>query len=92
MSDLGLLSFYLGIEVWHLPSPDHLRQAHRRVGQAHRLQPSLHSHGKEVELSRDSTTKEVNATQYQCIMGSLRYLVHTRQDLAFVVGYISRFM
>jgi hypothetical protein len=37
-------------------------------------------------------TKEVDATQYQCIVGSLLYLVHTRQDLAFVVGYISRFM
>jgi hypothetical protein len=25
-------------------------------------------------------------------VGSIRYLIHTRSDLAFVVGYVSRFM
>ena len=29
---------------------------------------------------------------YRSIMGSLRYLVHTRPDLAYSVGYVSRFM
>jgi hypothetical protein len=43
-------------------------------------------------LSRDSTAKEVDATQYRRIVGSLRYLVHTWRDLAFAVGYVSRFM
>jgi hypothetical protein len=45
-----------------------------------------------LKLSHDSTTKEVDATQYQCLVGSLRYLAHTRSDLAFSVGYVSRFM
>ena len=45
-----------------------------------------------LKLSRDSTAKEVDATRYRRIVGSLRYLVHTRPDLTFVVGYISRFM
>jgi len=31
-----------------------------------------------LKLSRDSTTKEVDATQYRRIVGSLHYLVHTR--------------
>jgi hypothetical protein len=45
-----------------------------------------------LKLSRDSTTEEVDATQYRRLVGSLRYLAHTRPDLAFSVGYVSRFM
>jgi hypothetical protein len=45
-----------------------------------------------LKLSRDSTTEEMDATQYQRLVGSLRYLAHTRLDLAFFVGYVSRFM
>jgi hypothetical protein len=45
-----------------------------------------------LKLSGDSTTEEVDPTQYRHLVGSLRYLVHTRSDLAFSVGYVSRFM
>jgi hypothetical protein len=45
-----------------------------------------------LKLSRDSTTKEVDAAQYRRLVGSLHYLAHTRLDLAFSVGYVSRFM
>jgi hypothetical protein len=45
-----------------------------------------------LKLSRDSTTEEVDVTQYRRLVGSLRYLTHTRSDLVFFVGYVSRFM
>ncbi|CAN6328560.1 unnamed protein product [Urochloa humidicola] len=45
-----------------------------------------------LKLSRDSKAEEVNTMLYQSIVGSLRYLVHTRPDLSFAVGFISRFM
>jgi hypothetical protein len=45
-----------------------------------------------LKLSRDSVTEEVDTTQYQRLVGSLRYLTHTRPDLAFSVTYVSWFM
>jgi hypothetical protein len=34
----------------------------------------------------------VDTTQYRRIVGSLRYLVHTQPNLAYSVGYVSRFL
>jgi len=34
----------------------------------------------------------VNATKFRSIVGSMRYLVNARPDLAFSVGMVSRFM
>jgi hypothetical protein len=45
-----------------------------------------------LKLSCDSTTEEVDATQYRRLVGSLHYLTHTRPDLVFSVGYVSRFL
>ncbi|XP_062179406.1 secreted RxLR effector protein 161-like [Phragmites australis] len=45
-----------------------------------------------IKLSKESSTPPVDATMYKRLVGSLRYLVNTRPDLAFSVGYVSRFM
>ena len=45
-----------------------------------------------LKLSTKNTTPEVDVTMYHSLVGSLRYLVHTRPDIAFAVGYVSRFM
>jgi hypothetical protein len=54
--------------------------------------PALTPMEEKLKLSCDSTMEEVDATQYRCLMGSIRYLAHTRPDLAFSVSYVSRFM
>jgi hypothetical protein len=97
MSDMGLLSFYLGIEVYQGDSGITIRQtayAKRVVELAgltdYNSAPTPME--ERLKLRHDSTTEEVDATQYRCLVGSLHYLTHTRPDLAFSVGYVSRFM
>jgi hypothetical protein len=96
MSDLGPLS-YLGIEVHQDDSEITLRQTAytKRVVELAGLTDcnlALTPMEERLKLSRDSTTEEVDATQYRCLVGSLRYLAHTRPDLTFSVGYVSWFM
>ena len=45
-----------------------------------------------LKLTKARTTEKVDATLYRSIVGGLYYLVHTRPDIAFAVGYINRFM
>ncbi|XP_066321103.1 uncharacterized mitochondrial protein AtMg00810-like [Miscanthus floridulus] len=97
MSDLGPLYFYLGIEVHQDDSRITLRQTAytKRVVELAGLtdcNPALTPMEERLKLSHDITTEEVDATQYRRLVGSLRYLAHTRPDLAFSVGYVSRFM
>jgi hypothetical protein len=43
-------------------------------------------------LSKKDESSPVDKTKYRSIIGSMRYLVNTRPDIAFVVGIVSRFM
>jgi hypothetical protein len=97
MSDLGLLSFYLGIEV-------HQEGGHITLSQAQYATLVVNIGGMEgchlaqtlmeerLRLSRDSTASEVDSTEYRRLVGNLRYLLHTRLGLAFVVEFASHFM
>jgi hypothetical protein len=42
-----------------------------------------------LKLRKESESAKVDATEYRSLVGSLRYLVNTRPDLAFSVGYVS---
>nr|XP_034568569.1 uncharacterized mitochondrial protein AtMg00810-like [Setaria viridis] len=95
MSDLGPLSFYPGIEVHQDDSGITLRQSAYaklvvELGGLTDCNPTLTPMEERLKLSRDSTAEEVDATQYRRLVGSLHYLTHTRSDLAFSVGYVSR--
>jgi len=43
-------------------------------------------------LEKLENEKEVNSTEFRRNVGCLRYLLHTRPDLSFCVGVLSRYM
>jgi len=97
MSDLGLLCFYLGVEVRQDAEGIVLRQARYaerilELGGMAGCNPAATPMEEKLRLSRESKAEEVDPTHYRRLVGSLRYLVHTRPDLAFAVGFLSRFM
>ncbi|CAM0876884.1 unnamed protein product [Alopecurus aequalis] len=97
MSDLGLLSYYLGIEVRQGPSGidiSHGAYALKLLEKAGMAgsNPCHVPMEPRFKLSKNSTAPATDATMYKSIVGSLRYLVHTRPDLTFAVGFVSRFM
>ncbi|WVZ50903.1 hypothetical protein U9M48_002109, partial [Paspalum notatum var. saurae] len=97
MSDLGPLSFYLGIEVHQTQGQITLNQASyaSRIVEKAGLKgcnPCAIPMEPRPKLSRESSTPLVDGTAYRSLVGSLRYLVNTRPDLAFSVGYVNRFM
>ncbi|XP_014660662.1 uncharacterized protein LOC106804323 [Setaria italica] len=97
MSDLGCLSYYLGIEVKQERGRITLCQAAyaakllERAGMSgcNSTQTPMETR---LKLSKKSSNPPVDPTLFRSIVGSLRYLVHTRPDISSAVGYVSRFM
>jgi hypothetical protein len=97
MSDLGLLHYYPGLEVKKSVSGISLSQCayamkilemSDMIG-CNPCHVPMEAH---LKLSKQSTQSLVDATTYRSIVGSLRYLVNTHLDLAFVVDYVSHFL
>ncbi|XBI71622.1 hypothetical protein VPH35_065793 [Triticum aestivum] len=97
MSDLGLLSYYLGIEVDQRPGQIIIAQSAyagkllEKAGMAD-CHPVATPMQQRLKLRREGAGEPVDATYYRSVVGSLRYLTHTRPDITYAVGYVSRFM
>jgi len=97
MSDLGLLSFYLGLEVEQKEDYITIRQSGYAKKILTQFGMSDCNHSKVpmdpgLKLDADKQGEKIDATEYRKIIGCLRYLLHSRPDLAYSVGICSRFM
>ena len=97
MSDLGLLSYYLGIQVDQQVGVTKLCQSSytmkilEQAGMQGCNSCAVPMENR-LKLSKNDKTPPVDKTKYRSIIGSLRYLVNTRPDIAYAVGIVSRFM
>lgn len=97
MSDLGRLKYYLGIEVEQgssyicLKQTSYAKKILSKAGMLGCNPTKIPLHPKEI-INKDEGGSLVDPTNFKSIIGGLRYLVHTRPDLAYSVGVVSRFM
>nr|CAD1832705.1 unnamed protein product [Ananas comosus var. bracteatus] len=97
MSDLGLLHYFLGLQVMQTDNGIFLTQEKYAVdllkkfklqnckGCATPMNPN-------EKLTKDDGTEKVDALIFRSIVGGLMYLTHSRPDIMFSVSLISRFM
>jgi hypothetical protein len=98
MSDLGLLSYYLGIEVKQeagqimLSQNSYAKKILESAGMIN-CNPCATPMESRLKLYKNKDGDiVVEPTAYRSIIGSLRYIVNTRPDMAFAVGVVSRYM
>eukprot|EP01018_Ginkgo_biloba_P016312 Gb_15410 [translate_table: standard] len=97
MTDLGLLHYFLGIEVWQTPGRVFISQAKYiwEVLRRFRMEdckPACTSMETGTKLSVQDEGVRIDGTLYRQLVGSLIYLTTTRLNIAFAVGILSRFM
>lgn len=97
MSDLGLLTYYLGIEVLQYEGGIALKQQsyakkileETNMAECNSTQFPMDAG---LKLSKAQEEASVDEKEYRRIIGCLRYQLHTRPDLAYSVGVLSRYM
>ena len=97
MTDLGVLSSYLGIEITHEATYTWLNQKFYIQTILHAFKMSeCNSVRIPVEarfkFGKDTREDEMNPSLFRSLIGSLRYLLNTRPDLTYSVNYLSRYM
>ena len=97
MSDLRLLTYYLGIEVCQsgggitLVQERYTRKILEESGmiECNAVTIPMDS-GLKISMTRDE--EPFDEKEYRRQIGCLRYLIHTRPDLSYVVGVLIRYM
>ena len=97
MSDLGRLTYYLGIKVRQtnegivLSQDRYAKKILEEVGMNNCNLTHIPM-DMNVKLSKSSHEKNIDEREYRRCIGCLPYLLHTRPDLSFSVGVLSRYM
>lgn len=96
MTDLGLLHYFLGLQIHQTSKGIFIFQQKyaldllQRFGMAD-CKPAPTPFQSGVVLSSSCTTPIVDPTLYRQLVGSILYLTHSHLDISFVVGLVSRF-
>jgi transposase InsO family protein len=97
MTDLGEISYFLGIEFQStsdgvlLSQKKYASDILKRFNLQHCNSAQTPAEAR-LWLDKDADEPEVDATEFRQMVGALRYLCNTRPDIAFSVGLISRVM
>ena len=97
MTDMGLLHYFLGLEVKQGVDGIFLSQRKFAEDLLKKFQltgctPAYTPMNPNEKLSTNDDTGAANARLYRSMVGGLNYLSHTRPDIAHSVGLVSRFM
>ncbi|KAH9321496.1 hypothetical protein KI387_016135, partial [Taxus chinensis] len=94
MTDLGLLHYCLGLEIWQ--KEHHIFVSQKKYAKTllekYRMsdcKPISTPMEKGLQLSRFQDSPQVDATLYRQLIGGLIYLTYTRPDLCYAVSYLS---
>lgn len=97
MTDIGLMSHFLGIEVEQrengifISQSGYAKEVLKRFG-IESCNPVNTPVESGVELRKSTNGGNVDTTYFKSLVGSLRYLTCTRPDILYGVGLISRYM
>ena len=97
MTDIGLMHYYLGMEVWQEPGHIFLGQGNYaadilrrfRMEDCKSMSTSMVTCWKKLHTSKGEL---VDPTLFRQLIGSLLYLVNTKPDMSFTVNTLSQFM
>ena len=99
MKDLGLMHYFLGLEVWQRPREIFLSQGKYIVKLLERFgMVDCKSVSTPMELNFKKLSGSaagpilVNPTEYRQLIGALMFLVNTRPDICFAVNTLSQHM
>jgi hypothetical protein len=97
MTNIGLMHYFLGLEVWQEPGHIFLGQgkyvcdilSRFQMGDSRPMTTPMITNWKKLHASESQL---VDSTLYRQLIGSLMYLVNTRPDICFAVNTLSQFM
>jgi hypothetical protein len=97
MKDLGLMHYFLGLEVWQSPERIFLNQGKYMVEILKRFdmlecKPMNTPMEAKLKLLVDTSSELIDATLYRHIIGSMMYLTNTRPEICFAVNTLSQFL
>ncbi|CAJ2637099.1 unnamed protein product [Trifolium pratense] len=97
MTDLGTISYFLGIEFLNTSKGLMLHQR-KYAGEILKrfnmtdCTPAITPMETNLKLEKNENEDTIDPTMFKQIVGSLRYLCNSRPDICFAVGLVSRFM